>query len=296
MYSLFNRILIAADLSTMDQTLFEFTKTLLQKSSASKLYILHVIPNFLNPSNPDLNFHQLFAKNYPVDEKANDLLKEKAEAYFDKNNIEIEINVVEGKPYEKLLNWIELKEIDLVVVGKKKQTEGSGITAKRMVRKTKASVLFVPESANSNFQSVLVPVDYSVQSAKALRAGLGLKEHSPNDLKVKALYVSSIPPVDSYYGMSLSQSHVDKLLGNSRDYFGQFIQNEKLDESLFAKEVIASKFSNVGRDIQMFAKKEGSDLIVIGAKGHSPFDRFVYGSVTEQLVDLLMETPTLVMR
>lgn len=292
----FKRILIAVDLSRYDDKLFAYTQSLINKVGANKVYLLHVIPNFLLPENPDLSFHKLFSSDYSVDEKVRDLLKEKAAQYFDPEQVDVQINVVEGAPYRQLLHWAEHKEIDLIVVGKKYSSEGSGITAKRLVRKAKASVLFVPNNARVAFNSMLIPVDYSNHSAKALRLGIQFKNQSENGFNIEALHVTQVLPMDNYYGLSANQTYVDTLVENSKKSFDQFILKESFDESLFKKEIIPVRFNNVGQDIQSFAKQHDLDLILIGAQGHTAFDRIVFGSVTEQLVNLPVEVPVLVLR
>jgi len=287
---------MAVDLSSHDDQLFAYTQLLVDKIGAEKIYLLHVIPNPILLENPVSSYRNLLSTDNRIDENVKNLLNKKVDQYFNSDKLKVEIEVVEGAPYKELLQFAEGKEIDLVVVGKKKASEGSGITAKRLVRKTKASVLFVPDDVNAEFKSILVPVDYSDHSAKALRLSLLLKEQSQNELEVEALHVTRLLPMDNHYGLSRNQVYIDTLLENSKKSFDTFIRKESFDKALFSQEVIPVRFNNIGEDIQSFAKRHDLDLIMIGANGHSAFDSVVFGSVTEQLVNLPMDIPILVLR
>ena len=63
---------------------------------------------------------------------------------------------MEGIPYEKLIHWIKVKEIDLLVVGHKEVSDGSGITAKRVARTSKCNVIFVPEDFNKKLEYLVL--------------------------------------------------------------------------------------------------------------------------------------------
>ena len=127
MKSTFERILIATDLSEVDEKLFAFTDHLVQKEVVRKIYCVHIIPNFSDPQKEDLAFHKKFTKGYPLDEKVKDMIQQRLKGFFKDLEGSIDVDVIEGKPYQKLLQWIDNKEVDLVVVGYKEKSEGSGV-------------------------------------------------------------------------------------------------------------------------------------------------------------------------
>ena len=117
-----------------------------------------------------MEFHKLFAPEYPVDEKIRDKIALDVQDTFESlKGIDLSIEVREGAPYEKLIHWTDVKDVDLLVVGQKQTSEGSGITAKRVARKSKCNVLFIPEKASSDISNILVPIDFSDNSAKAFK-------------------------------------------------------------------------------------------------------------------------------
>lgn len=68
MKGLFNRVLIATDLSSIDISLLKACNELIDIIGIKKIYLVHIIPDFNAPENENLNFHKLFSINYPVDE------------------------------------------------------------------------------------------------------------------------------------------------------------------------------------------------------------------------------------
>lgn len=296
MDTLFKRILIATDLSEMDEQLFSFTENLIEKMDVQILYLVHVIPSFRNPENLSLDFHKQFTSAYPVDEKIKDILTEKVKNYFRDREIKICIDVIEGQPYQKLLHWIELKEVDLVVVGNKKRSLGSGITPKRMARKTKASVLFVSDESTVEIKNILVPVDFSEDSAKALKTAIDLKNESDKDLTINVLHVVELLAMGHYYGLNLNYKYLNTLVKHSKKAFNEFLEKHEIDADDIEEMVVPSDYNNVSQHIHAHIKEEDVQLVIIGAKGHSAFDRFLYGSVTEQLVNEDLEKPILIIR
>ncbi len=296
METLFKRILIATDLSEVDEQLFSFTEELTRKIAVQKIYLVHIIPNFRKSQMVDLDFHKQFTTAYPIDEKVKDLLTEKIKDHFIDREIKFTIDVVEGQPYQKLLHWIELKEVDLVVVGAKKRSLSSGITAKRLARKTKANILFVSDQSTTDLKTILVPVDFSESSAKALKTAIDLKKKSEQEIRIKALHVVEVLAMGNYYGLSLNYKYLNTLVENSKKSFDQFLENHEIDSNEIEKVVVPNDYNNVSQHIQAYIRDEAADMIIIGATGHSAFDRFLYGSVTEQLVNEDLGKPILIIR
>ena len=127
---IFSRVLLALDLSEMDQRLMKYVAGHSRIFGMEKFYFVHIMENFIMPRNVDVQFQKLFAPEHPIDEKVRDkLLLDIKQAFGGLPQAEYSVEVIEGKPYEKLIHWTKVKEIDLLVAGKKAISEGSGITA-----------------------------------------------------------------------------------------------------------------------------------------------------------------------
>ena len=107
------RALLALDLSKTDKTILKY---LAENGNLLKIeqgYILHIMPDFSEPKQLDVAFQKLFAPEYPIDEKVKDKLSLDAQEILgEKPPFDFKVEVREGKPYEKLLHWIDIKEIN----------------------------------------------------------------------------------------------------------------------------------------------------------------------------------------
>ncbi len=293
----FDRTMVALDLSSMDEKLICYSAKIGELLGVKKVYFLHAIPDFTMPRNADVEFQKLFSPEQPVDERVHQKIEAKVRKVFDgKSSPDQSIEVVEGKPYDRLLHWAEIKEIDLLVVGHKKESEGSGITPKRVARRSPCNLLFVPPENLENIQRILVPVDFSDNSARALQAALAMKNEIP-EIAVQCIYIVDLPPAD-YYIRPFDNTGFQRLLLESaqeayRDFLSEAgVDSAKLEEAAF----IPNEYSNIAAHLEEYARQHQADLIVMGAKGHSGIENFIFGSITEKLVERSKEKPVLIVR
>lgn len=291
----FRRLLAALDLSSMDKDILKFLAVNASLLGVEKAYFLHIMPDFSSPRNMDVEFQKLFAPEYPIDEKVKDKLSLDAEEIVGKDTFSYDIEVIEGKPYEKLLRWVKIKEIGLLVVGKKAFSEGSGITAKRVTRNAGCNVLILPTGAEANIRRVVVPLDFSANSLKALNSALSLKRLN-EELKVEGVYVVDLPPDDYYSRSKPGSGYRGVLMESAKAAYHQFTEEHDIDLDTLEMKFLENTGNSVARHLQDFAEQQSGTLVLMGAKGHSPFENFLFGSVTEKLADAPSAVPILVVR
>ena len=292
----FQRILIASDLTEMDQNLFNFTKEIAQLSDPQHLYLVHIVPDFSNPQNTELKFHKSFATGYPVDEKARDILTERANDHFKDENFKVSIEVIEGNIYQKLMHWIDVKEIDLIVVGRKKIKNGSGIVPRRIARKVNCNVLFITEEIEDKITSISVPVDFSPNSLSALQRALRFKKESTIPVSITALHIVNLLPSDYYFGLEYNQDYREALRIEKEKYFTDFLINNGIEITDVRMDLVLNNYQNISLQIRDYLADHPTDLVVIGATGHSALQNLMYGSVTERFVEIYAEAPILIVR
>lgn len=292
----FRRVLIAMDLSEMDAHILKFTSFLGDLLSFQKLYFVHIMRNFSAPDHLDAEFHKLFAPEYPIDEKVRDKIAlDVQEVFGDKRPIEIAVDVLEGKPYEKLIHWTEVKEIDLLVVGHKEISKGSGVTAKRVARKSKCNVLFVPETAEPALEKILAPTDFSDNSTRAIKQAIRLRNQIP-ELKIETVYVVDLPP-DSYYIESIeNKGFKNLLLEAAQETYAGFLAKRHIDPGDLNPVFLENDYVNIAAHLEEYVRKSQPDLVIMGAKGHTLLENFLYGSVAEKFVDRCKSAPILIIR
>lgn len=291
-----NRIMLAFDLSDMDKRILQFTDQLVNWIGASKMYCLHVMPDMEFPKNEDLNFHNLFTSKYPVDERVRDKINRDIGTHLSTDDVDIDIEVIEGKPYRKLLRWTQLKEVDLIVVGKKRNSNGSGITAKRVARHTDCNILFVPEVIPGTIQHIMVPIDFSESSVKALQFAMEMKKNANSEINVTAIHIMEAAPVD-YLGEPIYDTGFNKILSASaHEAYRRVLDNWQISHKDLTFINVEDCYGGVAKGILEYADVNGVDLVITGAQGHSALNNFLFGSVTEKLVERNKDKPVLIIR
>ncbi len=292
----FSRTILALDLSPMDEQLMKYVAAQREAFGIETAYFVHIIENFAMPKNVDVQFLKLFSPEHPVDEK----VREKVgaglrEAFGNRPDIECKVEVIEGKPYEKLIHWTQVKEVDLLVVGKKSVSEGSGITARRVARSTRCNVLFVPSDAALKTKNIIVPLDFSIHSRHALQFALDIQSRVPG-LLVHGLYVVDLPPADYYSRAHPGLGYRAVLMESAEIAYHSFMQESGFSEDAIEMAFVENMRYNIASHIESFASEKAGPLIVMGARGHSPLQTFLFGSITEKLVERASQAPVLIVR
>jgi nucleotide-binding universal stress UspA family protein len=191
-----NRALVALDFSEMDDQLISYSRLLSELLELEKIYFIHVIPDFFFPNQSEMRLAEGAMISMPIDEFVKEKLSKKVNKAFSNNPNELStsVDVVEGSPYDKILNWVSYKQIDLLIVGRKQKSGGSGITALRVAHRADCNTIFVPENADLAPSKIMVPIDFSKTSADALRMALNFKNILPETV-VEAVHAVSYLPI-----------------------------------------------------------------------------------------------------
>ena len=138
-------------------------------------------------------------------------------------------------------------------------------------------------------RKIMLPIDGSATSMKAARIGISLSKKFRSDLiGLTVIDLMSLP-----YGYFLTQpgtrSH-DNMLEEKRTEAKKWL--DKIERSMleavgepqvgkveFRSEIIEDPFSRVESAIINYAESEGVDLIVMGTRGRSSFERILLGSI-----------------
>ncbi len=274
-----------------------YTHLISQVLHLDKIYFVHVIPDFFFSKSAELTAQNTPQVAVPLNERIQAGVQEKVINEFgsgDKGK-ELIVEVLEGTPYQKILQWTSLKQVELLITGHKKKSEGSGLTARRIARHTYCNVLFVTENANPTISRILVPLDYSQDSAKALRTALYFKSRVP-EVEIVAVNVVRFLPTDYYFGLDHNPVYRKAFINETKKGYKTFLDKYNFPEEDIQIVFLEDSFNNIARHLNEYTNEENFDLVIMGAQGHSAFHNFLYGSVTERFVDLCDETPVLVVR
>lgn len=292
----FSRILVALDRSPMDSYLIGIARRVSDLFGASKVYFVHIIPDLGLSKSARAEFQKRFEAGIPIDEQVKALLQEEIQTHWGPGGTaEWSLDVPEGKPFEKLLHWQEVKQIDLLIIGQKSKSLGSGITARKLANQSRCHVLFVPETSKGMGKRILVPVDFSEDSAKALKLALQWKSMD-EEVQVTAFHVTDLLATGYYLNRQEYENFNRFLADTAKDSFREFLKENQIPENSLEVVILRNDEGKTSERILEYARENGFDWIIAGAQGHGAIERFFFGSVTEKLVSQALPAPTLVVR
>lgn len=134
------------------------------------------------------------------------------------------------------------------------------------------------DKINESFERVIVPVDGSKRSKKAANIGCFLAKST--NKKIVFIHVIEIPATSFPPG---EQPYMPKITDEIREQGKNLLQDYKnlcADEQVSIHTEIPEGIPY--QEIINFANKD--DLIILGSKGHSTFERVLIGSVSEKVL------------
>lgn len=291
----FKRVILGLDFSPLDQTILEYLAQIHKAYPIETLYALHIVPGFSAPRIPEGDFIARFIQDQPLDEVLAEKISQQVKAVFgEQPPFAIKIEVIEGKPSEQITHWAEVKKADLLVLGRKSISDGSGIVARRVARQAACPVLFVNETARAP-RHIVVPIDYSEFSARALMAALDKQLLFP-DTVIHALHIVEFPPND-YYMLPYKEAGFRKILHDAaREAFDKFVVDYHIPTDKIQPVYRENILQNPAKHILEYAREIQADLLLTGARGHSVLRNMLFGSVTEALIEQNHEFPLLIVR
>jgi nucleotide-binding universal stress UspA family protein len=293
-----NQALVALDLTETDKSIIQYLSYFAKYLPIKATHYLHVVPYF-ESHDPFFmknieTLHNIWDRNEGI---IAEMGKEVEEAFESHESVVSQYEVATGNPLAELLVTAENSEAELVVIGQKKEESGFGILAKNLVRKVPGNALIIPKGTPPKITTILVPIDFSGYSANALETAsiIGAKLETP--AKLVCVNVFGLPNMSIYTS------------GADRAKFTKAMESQAEE----AMDIFLEKFAaNYPGEIETFildqeggpvapylfdcAKMEKADLIIMGAKGHSQVERLLIGSVTERMMTINKEIPTLVIR
>lgn len=137
----------------------------------------------------------------------------------------------------------------------------------------------VEKAFNGNsFKRIIVPVDGSKLSKKAAKVGCFLAKNTKKDLIL--FHVNEIPATILPPGQETYMPNFDEIIEKNGREILNGIKKECDDKSINIKTEMTKGIPY--REIIDFTNND--DLIVMGSKGHSTFERVLVGSVSEKVL------------
>lgn len=220
---------------------------------------------------------------------------------------DVDVRVEQGQAAEQVLRLAEENGVDLTVIsshGEGGATEwGLSSTAEKIGRRIRGSILVVPsgrrraeESGEPAFGTILVPLDGSQRAECVLPAVERLARQYSSE--VVLFHVVPTPCVVRPTQRTAEDRRLAAVVQERNELAAsQYVR--QLQQQLAAAGVnartIVSREPDVKAAIRQAAQREGADLLVLSAHGHTGSTAYLYGSATEHLM-ARMEVPLLVIQ
>jgi nucleotide-binding universal stress UspA family protein len=285
----FRSVLVALDLTEMDDALIRYAQLLSQVLPLERLFFVHVSQDLELPTELLQEYPGLLE---PRDESIRADLQQKVDHYFTGTALDVQCLVEEGNAIEKVLKICKIKNVDLIVMGRKKSLRGSGIVSSKIARRCPCSLLLVTQDFRSDYKKVLVPVDFSAHAAQAMQRARELSSASSTELLM--LHVFRVPAGYSRIGKSyeefkqIMESHA---LRDGRRFLAKY--NFPPDTTCA---YVATDDGKAAELTYAFAEENEVDLMVVGSRGRTAAAAVLLGSMAEKIVYRDSKVPVLIVK
>lgn len=279
-------ILVALDLSEIDDTLIRYSSFIADRLHAENVYFVHNIKKY--------EISELFEehlKDVNLDEVIGDELNDKVKDHF-KAAANWEVFISEDPYSESLIKYIVDKySIDLAIVGNKKHEKGTGVVSSKLLRLLRCDILAVPRDAKEKIDTIWAGTDFSHDSRKVFRVSKDLQEG--HDTKLKVVHVYSVPVQFSPY--VAPESMEPKVEKHVAEKFDKFIKKLNYPEPIEPL-IFLGRESGAAQKILAHIRTSEVDLLIVSDKGGNTFSPFAVGSVTEELFNANLDVPLWVVK
>ncbi len=291
MYAI-KRLMVGIDLTEMDDKLIAYLPVLEEIFHPEVIYFVHVAKTLKLPERVREKYPNMMA---PVDESLeNDIRKKIEKEYKPKSEIEFRYEIREGDPIREILNWSEIKEVDLIVMGRKNDMTGEGKLANRLARVAHCSIFFVPENVSeAHLKRVIVPIDFSKTSGMALNFAMEMKEHMGCDVVVQNSY--EVPSGYSTIGKTYEE-FAEIMKKNAREDASLFLKKRDIPEDEVSVVLSLDDEEDPAERAYEEASRQHADLIIIASRGRTGFASILLGSVAEKMIRYNSNIPLLIVK
>ncbi|NBC65794.1 MAG: universal stress protein [Bacteroidetes bacterium] len=283
----FNHWLACLDLSKMDEILVGYSSFLSSVKEPKTITFLHVIES--GPTAMDIidQFPEIETKE-EFEEIIRNELNEKIDEHFSDSSIETRLIIKEGKPTDQIIKVVNSLEPDLLLVGKKVGYAGEGVIPKRILKYVPTSLLFIPENCRYNIENILVPVDFSEQSAKGLETARELVQSGSITAQHIYEYRAQFFP---YMLSEQEKKQIDQEISKKKD---TFIEEFEIPGDV--KFVLSRRKQGRLADIVYEQSiSQQSDLIIVGSK-IKKLPNLIRHDFTDKMVGYAFGVPLLIQK
>ena len=281
----FQRILVPVDFSDCSSKALDYAIRF-GELYGSVLTLFHVITLFQEDVDELEKVQELEAYVKKQEQKIHQEIEKQFHRVSDRG-VEVRSEVQRGiSAADAILAYLEEQPFDLVIMG----THGrsglkhliQGSVAEKVVRLSPVPVLTIHRDVSKiEFDHILVPIDFSLHSRRAVEYGGSLAKHFNAHLIFLHVIEQEIHP--SFYAAGISSIfEIDKTLKervveNMREFVSDLVS-----DGLTMDYVVSE--GKAHKEIVDYARHHSVDLIVIATHGLTGLEYLLLGSTTEKVV------------
>ena len=288
----FKKILVAVDLTALDENITQFASFMSNNSEAEEIYFVNVIKNFSIPKKIEEEFPGLL-KNAMADRILK--IKESVKNHFDNDNVQVNYIVERGQRASKVLDMIDKYKIDLVIAGEKIKLKGTGVFTYRLARRAKCSLMIIPENTTPVVNKLLIPLDFSHYSRNALEKAISLSRKLDNNVEIICQNVFRVP-VGYHYTNKSYEQFAARMKKHAKEDYAKFIKKIDTEGINITECYTLDEESSPVNAIYAKAQELEVDMILFGAKGRSSTTALFMGSLAERLIQIDNKIPMMIVR
>jgi nucleotide-binding universal stress UspA family protein len=287
------KILVALDLSPMDEVLMKFASYMARHMNSDRIYFVHIAQNLDMPEELREIYRDTLA---PMDESICRSLEAQVKELVQlPPDCEASVEVHEGNASDKCLKLAKRKDVDLIILGSKRKLPGKGAMAHKFVKATHRSVVLVPEQLPRLMDRLLVAVDFSEHSRRALEQAMQIKQSSGNPVEITCQHAYQLPSGWSSTGKS-EEEFSEIMRTHAQNHYQAFIKKLPAQYQGIPCVYTLDSDRDPVKEIYQQAVKMQADLILIGSKGKSAAAAMLMGSVAERLANHNHEIPLFIVK
>lgn len=202
-------------------------------------------------------------------------------------NVRAEVRI--GNPLQELSEACVVSRGDLLVMGVKgsrQEPNRVGVIAAKCVRKAPVDVLLVREDAEGTFKQVVTCVDFSTNSAQAVRRALQIAGQDKASVDCLFVYQSAVAMSLDYGGLAapLPVTSDQALLDQWRHDLETFVEPLAEGESGVTVTKTVIERINIRETILEHVNETHADLVVLGTRGKTGLRELLIGTTAEKIV------------
>lgn len=289
----FNKILVCVDNTEIDSEIITAASLVSTLSNAVEVHFISIMKEMNIPSSVLKQFPNLI--NDSINDRKKEI-QEKIDELFLDQKAKTTINVTAGSVTKTILSYSLEMDADLIVMGRKNEVKGGGVSINRIARRANCSLMILPKGYNPVINKLLVPIDFSDSSLNSLNQTIDLAYKSKNDIEVVTQNVYQVPTGYHYTGKTFKEFAKIIQENAAKEYTKYAKKLINADEVKMSQLYTLDKNDSVIDQVYSTAKKINADGIVISAKGRTKSTSMFISSKAERMIAVNIDLPLLVCR